>query len=167
MAFPAVAGGMSPSELARMALPAVAGVAAPAELSDKTLPAVAAAASLIVVEVASSTDLMQPAGSPSVCDSQSHCSSLVSDDLVPVPDVVLFPENVELGAPTEVVQPVVRDGEPDTEDSHQDCDVGSTEGQVEIDMGRNSSCVGTIARLLWSEQLARSSVVSDWLGGGY
>ena len=47
-----------------------------------------------------------------------------------VPDVALFPENVELGKPTEIVQPVVRGGVPDTEYSHQDCDVGSTEGHI-------------------------------------
>ena len=136
MAFPAVAEVVSPVDLAGMAFPAVVVVISPAELAEMTFPAVAGVASLAVVEVVSSTDSMEPAGSPNVCDSQSDCGSLVPDDLVTVPDVVLFPENVELGEPTEVVQPVVRDGMPNTEDRHQDREVGSTEGQVGIDMGR-------------------------------
>ena len=53
-----------------------------------------------------------------------------------MPDVVLFTENVELGALTEMGQPVVRNGIPDTEDRHQDRDVGSTAGRVGVDMGR-------------------------------
>ena len=94
------------------------------------------AESRAVVEVASSTDSRKPAGSPSVCDSQSDCGSLLPDDLATVPDVVLFTENVELGAPTEMGQPVVRNGIPDTKDRHQDRDVGSTTGWVGVDMGR-------------------------------
>ena len=74
---------------------AAAGMAPHAELAEMTFPAVAGVASLAVVEVASSTDSMEPAGSPNVC-----------------------------------VQPVVRDGMPDTEDRHRDHEVGSTERQV-------------------------------------
>ena len=102
MAFPAIVGEMSPAEIAGMVLLAVAGVVPPAEFSEKTFPAVAGAESLIVVEVASSTYMMEPTVSPSMCDPQSDCGSLIPDDLVTVPDVALFPENVKLGEPTEV-----------------------------------------------------------------
>ena len=126
----------SPAELAGMALQAVAAVALPAELAGMAFPAVAGAASLAIVEVASSTDSMEPAGSPSVCGSQSDCGHLIPDDFVTVPDVVVFPENIELGDPTVVVPPVVRDGMSDTEGRHQDRDLGCTGGQAGIDMGR-------------------------------
>ena len=115
MAFPAAVGEMSPTEIAGMVIPAVAGVVHPAEFLTKTFPAVAEAESLIVVEVASSTDLMEPAGYPSIYDSQGDVGSLVQDDMMTVPVVVLFPESVELGALTEVVHPVMRGGVPDTE----------------------------------------------------
>ena len=136
MAFTTVVGVTSLAELAGMTLLAVAGAAPLAELAEMAFLAVVGAAFLAVVEVASKTNLMEPAGSPSVCDSQSDCGSSVPEDLVTVPDVVRFPENVELGEPTEVRQPVVRNGMPDAEDRHRDCDVGSTEGQVGINMGR-------------------------------
>ena len=67
MAFLAVTGVVSPVDPAGMAFPAnvgemfpteIAGMALPAEFSKKTFPAVAEAESLIVVEVASSTDSM-------------------------------------------------------------------------------------------------------------
>ena len=77
MAFPAVVGLTSPAELAGMALPAVTGVAPPAELAGMAFPAVAGVASLAVVEVASSTNSMEPAGSPSVCGSQSDYDCLM------------------------------------------------------------------------------------------
>ena len=64
MAFAAIVGEMTLAEYSEKTLPAVAGVVPPAEYSEKTLPAVAGAESLIVVEVASSTDSMEPAGSP-------------------------------------------------------------------------------------------------------
>ena len=51
---------------------------------------VVGAAPLVAVEVAYSTDLMQAAGSP--------YDGLIPDDFVTVPDVVVFPENIELGA---------------------------------------------------------------------
>ena len=94
MAFLAVVGMTSPAELDGMALPAVAGVAPPAELSGMAFPAVAGAASVAVVEVASSNDSMEPAGSPSVCGSQSDCGLLIPDDFATVPDVVVFPESI-------------------------------------------------------------------------
>ena len=77
-AFPAIAGVASPAVLAGMALPAVAGVASPAVLVGMAVPAVAGEASLAVVEVATSTDQMEAAGSLGVCGSQSigDCLSL-------------------------------------------------------------------------------------------
>ena len=95
---------MSPTEIAGMALLAVLGLC-PRPNFLKTFPAVAEAESLIVVEVASSTNLMEPAGPPPpqyIYDWQSDGGSLVQDDMVTVPDVALFPENVELGEPTEL-----------------------------------------------------------------
>ena len=78
-------------------------------------PAGAGAESLVVVEAASLTDLMEPVGSPRMCDLRSDCGSLVPDDVVTVPDVALYPENIELGEPSEVVQSVVRGEVPDVE----------------------------------------------------
>ena len=94
MAFPADVGVMSPTEFAGMSLSAIAGVAPPAELAGMAFPAVAGAASLAVVEVAFTTDSMEPAGSPSVW-AHTHCGRLIPDYFVP--DVVVFPENIELG----------------------------------------------------------------------
>ena len=56
--------------------------------------------------------------------------------MVTMSDVALFLENAELGEATEVVHPVIRGGMPDAEHSHQDCNVGSTERQIGIDMSR-------------------------------
>ena len=106
---------MSPTEIAGMALPAVVWVVSPAEFSKKRSPAVAKVESLIVGEVASSTDLVQ-------------------DDMVTIPNMALFPESVEVGEPTEVVHPIMRGGVPDTD--RQDYNVGSTERQIGIDMSR-------------------------------
>ena len=64
MTFPVVTGVASPVDLAGMAFPAIVGEVPAAEFSNITFPAIAEAA-LIVVEVASSTDSMEPAG-PSV-----------------------------------------------------------------------------------------------------
>ena len=120
MAFPAVVGVTSAAELAGMVLPAVAGVTPMAELAGMVFPAVVGAASLAVVEVASSTDLMEPAGSPSVSGSQSDYDCLIPDYFVTVPDMVVFQENIELRDPTVVVSPVVRDGMSITEGRHRD-----------------------------------------------
>ena len=125
MAFPAVVGVASPADLAGMAPLAIAGMA---------FPAVAGVASLAVVEVASSTDLMEPAGSPSVCGSQSDIDCLIPDDFVMVPDVVVFPEKIELGDPTVIIPPVVRDGMSVTEGRHRDRDLGCTGGQAGSDV---------------------------------
>ena len=47
---------------------------------------------------------MEVAGSPSVCGSQCAYDCLVPDDYV---NMVVFPENIELGDPTVVAPPVV------------------------------------------------------------
>ena len=61
---------------------------------------------------------------------------MVQEDIVTVPDVALFSDNVKLGEPTEVVHPVMRSGVPDAENSYQDCNVGSTEGQISFDVSQ-------------------------------
>ena len=68
-----------------------------------------------------------------VFGSQSDCGRLIPNDFVTVPDVVVFPESIELGV---VVPPVVRDGMSITEGHHRDRDLGCTGGQA----GRNRSC---------------------------
>ena len=54
-----LAGMASPTNLAGMTFLEVVGVTSPAELAGMALPAVAGASSMAVVEVASSTDLME------------------------------------------------------------------------------------------------------------
>ena len=90
MVFLAIAGVVSPADLPGMAFPAVAGVASPADLAGMAFPVIDGAAHLAVVEVASSTDSMVVAGSPSVCSSQCAYDCLVPDDYVTESDVV-FP----------------------------------------------------------------------------
>ena len=51
-----------------------------------------------------------------------------------VPDVVVFPESIELGDPNVVVPPVVRDGMSVTEGRHRDRDLGCTGGQAGTDV---------------------------------
>ena len=92
-----LAGVASSADFAGMAFPAVAGVASPAEFAGMAFPAIAGAAPLAVIEVASSNNSIEVAGSPSVCGSQCAYDCLIPDDCVSVPDVVVFPESVELG----------------------------------------------------------------------
>ena len=54
----------------------------PAILGGLAIPAVAGAASLAVVEVATSTDRIEAVGSLSVCGSRSVCVCLSPDDYV-------------------------------------------------------------------------------------
>ena len=67
---------------AGMAFPAIAGVASPTDLAEMVFSAVAGAAVPVVVEVASSTDSMVVADSPSMCSSQFAHDCLVPDDYV-------------------------------------------------------------------------------------
>ena len=53
-----------------------------------------------------------------------------------MPDVALFPDNVELGEPTEVVHPDMRSGVPEAGNSYQDWNMGSTERQTRFDVSR-------------------------------
>ena len=70
-------------------------------------------------------------GSPSVCSSQSDCDRLIPDDFVTVPDVVVFLENSELGDPTVVIPPIVRDGMSVDKGRHWDENLGALEGRLE------------------------------------
>ena len=67
---------------AGMAFPAIAGVASPTDLAGMVFSAVAGAAVPVVVEVVSSTDSMVVADSPSMCSSQCAHDCLVPDDYV-------------------------------------------------------------------------------------
>ena len=158
----------SSDDLAGMTFLAFAGVASPTDLAGMAFPAVAGAAPLAVVEVASSTDLMEAAGSPSVYVSQFAYDCLVPDKYVNVPDVVVFPERIELGDPTVVVPPMVRTEMSVTKDCHRSRDVKCTQGRALVDMcpeeqellRENNGHCG------WSGWLG-SSLVSDWLGRGH
>ena len=123
----------SPTDLAGMAFPAIAGVASPADLAGMAFLVVAGAAPLAVVEVASSTDLMEAAGSPSVCRSQCAYDCLVHDD-VNEPDVVVFPESIELGDTTVVIPPVVGAERSVTKDCHWGRDLNWTRGRARVDV---------------------------------
>ena len=126
--------GVAPLATAEVASSAdLAGAAPPADLAGMTFPATAGAAPLAVVEVASSTDSMEVAGSPSVCGSQCAYDCLVPDDYVTEPDVVVFPESIELGDPTVVVPPVVGVEMSATKECHGDRDLKCTRGRVGVD----------------------------------
>ena len=82
MALPAVAGPASLANPAGMEFPTIAGVASPANFAGIAIPAVAGPAPLDVVEVASSSDLMEAVCSPSGCSSRDTYGGLVPDDCV-------------------------------------------------------------------------------------
>ena len=105
MALPAVAGVVSPADLAGMAFPAVAGVASPADFAGMAIPALAGPAPLAIVEVASSSDLMEAVCSPSGCSSRDTYGGLVPDDCVTISDVVVLPDSSVLGDQTVAVLP--------------------------------------------------------------
>ena len=133
MAFPAVAGVASLVDLAGMAFPAVVGVMSPAELAGMALPAIAG--------VAPPAECSRPWRERHPWSLRWHprpirWSRRALPVCVTMPDVVVFQENIELGIPTVAMQPIIRDGMTDTEDRHRDRDVGSTEGQAGIYMGR-------------------------------
>ena len=133
MTFPAVAGETSLADFAGMAFPAIAGVSSPADLAGMALPAVAGVVPLPIVEVASSTDSIEAEGSPSVCGSECAYDCLVPD-YVNVPDVVVFPESIELGDPTVVVPPVVGAEMSVTKDCHRSRYVKCTQGRALVDV---------------------------------
>ena len=97
-------------------------------------PAVAGVASLAVVEVASSTDLMVVAGSPSMCSSQCACDWLVSDDYVKESDDVVFPGSSELGDPTVVIPPVVGVDMSVAKDCNRGRDMNCIRGRASVDV---------------------------------
>ena len=136
------AGVASPADLAGMAFPAIAGVASPADFAGMAVPAVAGAVPLAIVEVASSTDLMDMACSSSVCSSQSAYDCLAPDDYVTMPDVVVLPDSIELGDPTVFVLPAMGAEMSDIEECHGDRDLACTEGDEhpeEQDLPRDNS----------------------------
>ena len=150
------AGVASPADLAGMALPAVAGAVSPADLAGMAIPAVAGLAPLAVVEVASSSNLMEAACSPSGCSSRGNYGGLVPDDCVTIPDVVVLPDSTVLGDPTVAVLPAKEAEMSGVEECCGDRDLACTREQPGATSAPwDRTYCGIITWPLWLGQLAR------------